>query len=92
MYVAYFNEKKLWVPLIPQVSFDTARFTVWVRVYPRWVTVCAGLGTVWENPTCGIPVLNANDNTTCVGSCQQHVLNASCGYGLVTSLTICTGT
>ena len=30
-------------------------------------------------------------HTTCVGSCQQHVLNVSCGDGLVTSLTICTG-
>ena len=60
MYIAYFNEKKPRVPLILRVSFDTARFTVRVRVYPRRVMVCAGSGTVWENPTRGIPVLNAN--------------------------------
>ena len=60
MYIAYFNEKKPWIPLIPWVSFDTARFTVRVRVYPQRVTVCAGSGTVWENPTRGIPVLNAS--------------------------------
>jgi hypothetical protein len=29
-----------------------------VRVYLRQVTVGAGLGTVWENPTRGIPVFN----------------------------------
>ena len=54
MYIAYFNEKKPRVPLIPWVSFDTVRFMVRV-----WVMVCVGSGMVWENPTRGIPVLNA---------------------------------
>ena len=50
-------KKKTWVPLILQVSSDTTRFTVRVRVFLQWVTVCVGLGTVWENLTCGIPML-----------------------------------
>ena len=40
------------------MPFDTAWFTVRVRVYPWRVMVYAGSGTVWENPTRGIPVLN----------------------------------
>ena len=28
------------------------------------------------------------DNKTYVGSCQWHVLNSSCGYGLVTSRSV----
>ena len=63
MYIAYFNEKKPQVPLIPWVSFDTARFMVQVQVYPQWVTVCVGSGMVWKNLTCGIPVLNASLTT-----------------------------
>jgi hypothetical protein len=36
-----------------------------VQVYP--VTVCAGSGMVWENPTRGIPVFNSNhvDHVVC---------------------------
>ena len=70
MYIAYFNEKKPRVPLIPWVSFDTARFTVRVQV-----TVCAGLGTVWENSTHGIPMLNATDGHTlkAIGMGDVHI-------------------
>ena len=57
MYITYFNENKRRVPKVPQ---NTAWITVWVRVYPWRVTVCAGSGTVWENPTRGIPVFNPN--------------------------------
>ena len=81
MYIAYFNKKKPRVPLIPWVSFDTARFTVRVRV-----TVCAGSRTEWENPTCGIPVLNTTQeeiplNYDCNGihqskSCQDMSVHA----------------
>jgi hypothetical protein len=42
----------------PQVSFDTAGITVRYGYYPRRVTVYAGAGAVWENPTRGIPVGN----------------------------------
>ena len=28
------------------------------RYYPLQVTVCTGKGTVWENPTRGLPILN----------------------------------
>ena len=47
---------------IPQVSFDTARFTGQVRVVPVAGTVCHGAGTVWENPTRRSPVLNPTDS------------------------------
>src|ERR1700729_2545949 len=30
--------------------------------YPQWVTVCAGMGTVWENLTRGIPAFNPRPN------------------------------
>jgi hypothetical protein len=43
---------------IPRVSFDTARFTGRVQVVPTAGTVCHGTGTVWENPTRGLPILN----------------------------------
>ena len=54
MYLTYFNENKQRVP------YNTAWITVRVWVYPWRVTVCAGSGTVWENPTRGIPVFNPN--------------------------------
>ena len=47
-----------WVPVVPRVSFDTARFTVRVRVYPAAGTVYNGMGAVWQKPTRGIHVLN----------------------------------
>ena len=55
MYLTYFNENKQRVPKVP---YNTAWITVRVWVYPWRVTVCAGSGTVWENPTCGIPMFN----------------------------------
>ena len=55
------------VSWIPRVSFDTARFTGRVRVVPAAGTVCHGTGTVRENPTRGLPVLNPNDQIKQVG-------------------------
>ena len=55
MYITYFNENKRRVPKVP---WNTVWIAVRVRVYPWRVTVCAGLGMVWENPTRGIPVFN----------------------------------
>ena len=61
-----------WVSWIPRVSFDTVQFTGRVQVVPMAGTVCHGTGTVWENLTCGLPVLNPSgrvqDNT---GSCSM---------------------
>ena len=57
MYLTYFNENKQRVPKVP---YNTAWITVRVRVYLWRVTVCAGSGTVWENPTRGIPMFNPN--------------------------------
>ena len=55
-----FNKKKPRVSLIPRVSYDTAEITGRDGYYPLQVTVSAGTGVVWENPTCGIPVRNPN--------------------------------
>ena len=52
---------------IPRVSFDTAQFTGRVRVVPVAGTVCHGAGTVWENLTRGLPVLNPRE-TWCQSS------------------------
>jgi hypothetical protein len=59
MYITYFNENKQRVPKAPR---NTTWIAVRVRVYPWRVTVCAGSGTVWENPTRGIPVFNPKFN------------------------------
>jgi hypothetical protein len=56
MYLYYFNEKK------PRVSRHTARFTGRYVPVPGTGTVYAGAGTVWENPTRGLPVLNPTSN------------------------------
>jgi len=43
---------------------DTVGFVLYrviyslVQVLPWQVTVYAGTGAVWENPTCGLPILN----------------------------------
>ena len=50
--------------MVPRVLFDTARFTVRVRVYPAAGTVYDGTGAVWQKPTRGIPVLNPSDITS----------------------------
>ena len=60
MYITYFNKNTPRVPKVPQVSYNTVWITVRVQVYPWWVTVRAGSGRVWENPTRGIPVFNPN--------------------------------
>ena len=44
--------------MIPRVSYDTAQITGRDGYYPSRVTVSVGAGTVWENPTRGIPVRN----------------------------------
>ena len=51
------------VSWIPWVLFDTAQFTGQVRVVPTMGMVCHGTGTVWENPTRGLPVLNPSHGT-----------------------------
>ena len=53
-----FNKKKLRVSLIPWVLYDTVKITGRDRYYPLRVTVSVGMGTVWENLTCSIPVWN----------------------------------
>ena len=76
MYITYFNENKRQVP---KVLRNTAWITVRVRVYPWRVTVCAGSGTVWENPTRGIPVFNPKYSCTFsrmfLVILQAHLLN-----------------
>ena len=54
---------------IPRVSFDTVRFTGRVWVVPVAGMVCHGAGTVWENPTRGLPVLNPSS-----GRCLGRIL------------------
>jgi hypothetical protein len=46
------------VPMVPRVSFHTVLLTVRYGPAPVAGTVCAGTGTVWENPTRGLPVRN----------------------------------
>jgi len=61
MYIQYFNNNKLWVPKVPRVLYSTAQMTGHDRYYPSQVMVSAGTDAVWENPTCGVPVLNPNN-------------------------------
>ena len=58
MYIQHFNAKKPWVPKVPWISLDTMWITVWYGSYLPQVMVYMGMGTVWENPTCSIPVWN----------------------------------
>jgi hypothetical protein len=58
MYIQYINKKKPRVPKVPRVSRHTASFTGRYVPVPGTGTVYAGTGTVWENPTRGLPVLN----------------------------------
>ena len=48
------------------VSGDTAQFTGWVQVVPTMGMVFGGMGTVWENLTHRLPVLNANSHCVIV--------------------------
>jgi len=48
------------VPKVPRVSRHTANFTGRCVPAPATGTVYAGTGTVWENPTRGLPVRNPN--------------------------------
>ena len=50
----------IFITNIPQVSFDTAQFMGQVQVVHAIGMVCHGTGTVWENPTRGLPILNPN--------------------------------
>ena len=43
-----------------------------VRVVPATGTVFAGTGTVWENPTRGLPVLNPSGSQMCVICETEH--------------------
>jgi hypothetical protein len=43
------------VPKVPRKYCENDRS---VRVYPPTGTVYTGMGAVWENLTCGLPVLN----------------------------------
>ena len=45
--------------MTPCVSSDTTQITVWYVPVPIKGTVFAGLGSVWEIPTHGIPMTNA---------------------------------
>ena len=47
-----------------------------------------GLGIELIIELCRTATTNVHGHKTCVGSCQWHVLNASCGYGLVTSQSV----
>ena len=65
MYLQYFNEKKPRVPKVPRVLWYTASFAGRYVPVPSTGTVYAGTGAVWENPTCGLPVLNPNSHNRC---------------------------
>jgi hypothetical protein len=58
MYIQYFNKKKLQVPKVQWVSYITMQMTGSDGYYPLQVSVLAGMGGVWQNPTHGIPVQN----------------------------------
>jgi hypothetical protein len=58
------DEEKLWVRCIPRVSYHTAEITGWYAPVPAMGTVYAGMGTVWENRTRGIPVWNPTDRNS----------------------------
>ena len=63
------------VSWIPRVLFDTARFTGRVRVVPVVGTVCHGAGTVWENLTRGLPVLNPIGRQKPLNPSNLHALS-----------------
>src|ERR1700759_2008261 len=46
------------VPMVPQVSYDTMLIVVRYVPIPTTSAVFTGSGTVWENLTCRLPVLN----------------------------------
>jgi hypothetical protein len=46
------------VPMVPRVSYDTALIAVRYVPVPATGAVFTGSGTVSENPTRGLPVLN----------------------------------
>ena len=52
------NEKLLWVPKVPQVLNHTARIAVQYAPVPSTGMVYYSMGTVWENPTHELPILN----------------------------------
>lgn len=58
----------LWVFGLPWVSYDTTRFMGWCVPIPATGMVSVGSGTVCENPTCGLPVLNPT------GDCSSPVI------------------
>ena len=60
-----------WASWIPQVSFDTVRFTGRVQVVPVTGMVCHSTGTVWENPTCGLPILNPTGDESEESKCGR---------------------
>jgi hypothetical protein len=52
------------VSMVPRVSYDTVLIAVRYVPVPATGAVSAGSGTVWENPTRGLPVLNPTLHTT----------------------------
>ena len=62
VYIAFARLQGRWmsthprVPIVPQVSYDTARFTGRCVPVPATGTVSSGTGAVSELPTLGIPV------------------------------------
>ena len=70
------------VSWIPQVLFDTARFMGRVRVVPVAGTVCHGVGTVWENPTRGLPVLNPSRGMVPSATTIYTILSQVSNYDL----------
>ena len=67
---------------IPPVLFDTARFTGRVQVVPVAGTVCHGAGTVWENPTRGLPVLNPSQGMVPSATTIYTILSQVSNYDL----------